>query len=88
MDEKAIKLIEKYEDYAKKNGFRLNPNKEIVKGLVEALFMNEKKYGEKYCPCRVITGDKEKDKDKICPCIWHKDEIKKMGHCHCGLFVK
>ena len=23
----------------------------------------------------------------ICPCVYHKDEIREQGHCHCLLFV-
>jgi len=33
------------------------------------------------------VGNKE-DKKKICPCVWHKDEIREMGHCHCMLFMR
>ncbi|MBI5554435.1 MAG: hypothetical protein HY920_01100 [Elusimicrobia bacterium] len=39
-----------------------------------------------YCPCRPISGNQEEDKQKICPCKWHKDEIAADGHCHCQLF--
>ena len=46
------------------------------------------KNGEVYCPCRVVTGDKEKDDEIICPCIFHRQEISKDGHCKCNLFVK
>lgn len=81
-------LIKQYKEYAEKNGFKLNPNQKIVEGLVKALLENEKKYGARYCPCRRITGNVEEDKDKICPCVWHKKEIEEMGHCHCNLFVK
>ena len=75
-----------YEDYAAKNGFKLNPNKEVVKRIANGLLANEKKYGEKYCPCRRVVGNKEEDKAKICPCQWHKEEIEKQGHCLCNLF--
>jgi len=47
---------------------------------------NGDKYGERYCPCRVITGNFEEDKVIICPCIYHKQEIKDWGHCLCRLF--
>ncbi len=74
--------------YAKKVGYKLNPDKKIVDKLEKGLLKNFSVYGETYCPCRAITGNKEKDKIIICPCIFHKDEIKQMGHCHCFLFVK
>ncbi len=81
-------LLKEYQDYAQKNGFHINPDKKVVNFLINALIERKKKYGERYCPCRVITGDKEKDKKIICPCVYHKEEIEKQGHCHCGLFVK
>jgi len=77
-----------YEEYAKKNGFRLNPNRKVVEGIVKSLLEREKKFGARYCPCRKITGNSEEDKLKICPCFWHRQEIEKDGHCLCGLFVK
>ena len=81
-------LIEFYEKYGKENGFLLNPNKKIVEGIVTGLLSNEQKYGQRYCPCRRISGNKEEDAQKICPCVWHKEEITKDGRCFCGLFVK
>ncbi|OYT42566.1 MAG: ferredoxin:thioredoxin reductase [Candidatus Aenigmarchaeota archaeon ex4484_56] len=83
--EELRKLSEKY---AKSKGFKLNPNEQIVDVILEGLLKNEKEYGYRYCPCRPVSGDLDEDRDKICPCKWHKDEIKEMGHCHCNLFVK
>ncbi|MGD0576856.1 MAG: ferredoxin-thioredoxin reductase catalytic domain-containing protein, partial [Candidatus Staskawiczbacteria bacterium] len=80
--------IERYDNYAKSNGFRLNPDKAVVERVVKGLFANEKKYGSKYCPCRRVSGDKEEDSKKICPCIWHKEEVERDGHCLCNLYVK
>lgn len=82
------KLIKKYEKYAKENGFKLNPNKKIVENIVKSLLLREEKFGQKYCPCRRVTNNKEEDKKIICPCIYHKEEIKKDEHCYCNLFVK
>jgi len=81
-------LIKNYQDYAQKNGFSLNPNKEVVEGIVKGLLKNEEKYGQRYCPCRRVTGNLEEDKKNICPCAYHKEEIKNLGHCLCNLFVK
>lgn len=79
---------EQLKKYAESQGFELNPKENIVNGIMEGLAANEKKYGYSYCPCRIVTGKKEIDKYIICPCIYHKEEIKKQGRCHCGLFVK
>ena len=82
------KIIQFYQEYAEKNGFKLNPNRETVERLVKGLLKNEKECGFRYCPCRRISGNPEEDKPKICPCQWHKEEIERDGHCFCGLFVK
>jgi len=50
--EKIKRIIEGYEKYAKENGFRLNPDGKAVETLVRGLLLNEKRYGERYCPCR------------------------------------
>jgi len=81
-------VIRGYQEYAEKNGFKLNPDREVVERLAKGLLENEKKYGERYCPCRRVVGNLEEDKPKICPCAWHREEIEKEGHCLCGLFWK
>jgi len=82
------KILREYEDYANKNGLKLNPNSEVVERIIKGLLENEKKYGKRYCPCRRVTGIVENDKKNICPCAYHLEEIKKNGHCLCGLFQK
>lgn len=82
------KFIEEYAKYAKKNNFKLNPNKKIVKVVIEGLIINEKKFGKRYCPCRRVSNDPEINEKIICPCAYHKREIEEDGHCHCLLFVK
>lgn len=81
-------IIERYDNYAKSNGFRLNPDRKAVERVINGLLANEKKYGKRYCPCRRVSGDAEEDSKKICPCAFHKEEIAKDGHCICNLFVK
>jgi ferredoxin-thioredoxin reductase catalytic chain len=88
MDNQIEQLIKEYSEYAKSNGFQLNPDKKAVERIINGLLANEKKNGKKYCPCRRLTGNSEEDSKKVCPCFWHKDEIKKDGHCLCFLYVK
>jgi len=81
-------LIKEYEAYAEKNGFKLNPDREVVERIVKGLLEREKESGSKFCPCRRVTENEEENKKIICPCAYHKDEIEKFGHCLCGLFVR
>jgi ferredoxin-thioredoxin reductase catalytic subunit len=76
------------EGYAKSKGFGLNPDQEIVSSVIKGLIENEKRFGFRYCPCRVLSGDLEKDRALICPCSYHLEELRKWGHCLCKLFVK
>ena len=81
--EKIRNSVKKYGD---KKGYVLNPNKEMLESVIEGLARNKMKYGKQYCPCRIVTGDSEKDKANICPCVYHKEEIERDGYCHCMLF--
>jgi ferredoxin-thioredoxin reductase catalytic subunit len=39
------------------------------------------------CPCRLASGDKEKDRDIICPCAYRAPDVKQYGSCYCALYV-
>lgn len=84
----AQNLIKEYRDYARKQGFRLNPDKKILANVIQGLLQNEEKYGKRYCPCRRVTGDIAEDQKKVCPCAFHRKELDKLGQCLCGLFVR
>jgi len=87
-DAKIEELIERYKKFAKRNGFRLNPNEKVVRELVKVTLEREKRYGKRYCPCQRVKNIPEEDKKIICPCVYCREEIKRYGHCHCFLFVK
>lgn len=86
MTKEEKELIEQSRVYAAKEGIKLNPNEKVVLGIIRGLLRNKKFKGEIYCPCRMVTGNKEEDKKIICPCIYHKQEIRDMNHCKCTLF--
>ena len=73
-------------DYAASHGWMLNPNEKQLGAVIKGLARNTLKFGDQYCPCRMRTGDVEKDKEIICPCIYHEDEVRDDGHCHCHLY--
>jgi len=87
-EEELGRQIRKWaEEYAKDNGFAINPDEKTINIVIRGLARNRINNGEQYCPCRIRSGDPEKDAQIICPCIFHKDEIEKDGICHCRLFV-
>jgi ferredoxin-thioredoxin reductase catalytic subunit len=72
--------------YAKKCGCTLNSNEKQLSTVIKGLVRNKEKFGRPYCPCRLRSGDEEKDRAIECPCVHHKEEIAHQGHCHCNLF--
>jgi ferredoxin-thioredoxin reductase catalytic subunit len=81
-------LKEQMKKYAESKGYKLNPNEKVLEGILNGLLRNKKFNGETYCPCRILTDNKEEDKKIICPCIYHPGEIELQGHCKCSLFFK
>ncbi|HVN65182.1 MAG TPA: ferredoxin-thioredoxin reductase catalytic domain-containing protein [Methanomicrobiales archaeon] len=74
--------------YARKKGYALNTDDRQFNAVLRGLVRNKLKHGEKYCPCRIRSGEPEKDRLIICPCAHHEKEIEAEGHCHCNLFFK
>jgi thioredoxin len=85
---KVPQLIDEYQKIAEEKGLKLNPDQKIVESLMKGLLENEKKHGERYCPCRRVSGNREEDSKKICPCDFLEKEISEKGSCVCGLFFK
>jgi len=88
-EEKLIASIKKWaQAYAASEGWYLNEKDKQLDAVLKGLARNTVRLGEQYCPCRMRTGDVEKDKEIICPCIYHEDELKNDGNCHCRLFFR
>lgn len=68
-------------------GYFLNRDRERVFGLLRGLLVNKERYGYMSCPCRLATGDREKDTDIICPCIYRAPDVEEYGSCYCNLYV-
>ena len=81
------KIYDTLNKFAKSKGWELNKDKEAVMFILEGLIENEKRYGYRACPCRLHWGEKEKDKDVICPCQYSQADIEEFGSCFCSLYV-
>jgi ferredoxin-thioredoxin reductase catalytic subunit len=68
-------------------GYFFNKDRERVFELLEALIINKKRYGYMACPCRLASGNKENDKDIICPCVYRTPDVEEYGSCYCNLYV-
>jgi ferredoxin-thioredoxin reductase catalytic subunit len=85
--ERVDKVYAKLDEWAESTGYHLNPDREFAWELVQGLLVNRKRYGYQACPCRLASGDREKDKDIICPCIYRDPDLEEHGACYCALYV-
>ena len=86
-DDEVKKLYQILKKDAESGGYNLNPDVEFTKGIVKGLVVNEKRYGYQACPCRLATGNRDKDSDIICPCKYRDPDVKEYGTCYCALYV-
>jgi ferredoxin-thioredoxin reductase catalytic subunit len=82
--EKLYKMLKKVQEL---KGYYFNKDKSRVFELLEALVINKGRYGYMSCPCRLASGDREKDKDILCPCVYRTPDVEEFGSCYCNLYV-
>src|SRR3990172_1268960 len=82
-----LKVRQMVEKYSRASGYPLNPDEEIVATVVEGLARNRLRHGLAYCPCVIVSGDRQEDRATICPCAAHKEDLARSGLCHCALFT-
>ncbi len=68
-------------------GYFFNKDRERVWELLGALLQNKERYGYMSCPCRLASGDRAKDQDILCPCVYRTEDVAEYGSCYCGLYV-
>lgn len=80
-------LFEKLLKINKPKGYLFNNDKETTFELLRGLLTNKDRYGYMACPCRLASGERNKDRDIICPCDYREADVKEFGSCFCGLYV-
>ena len=83
----AEKLFEMLKKAQEPKGYFFNEERDRVFELLDALLANKERYGYMACPCRLAAGDKEADKDIICPCVYRTPDVGEFGSCYCNLYV-
>jgi ferredoxin-thioredoxin reductase catalytic chain len=83
----AKDLYEKLKKVQEPKGYYFSNNHERVMELLEALLVNKERYGYMVCPCRLASGDRENDRDIICPCVYREPDVAEFGSCYCNLYV-
>ncbi len=81
------KLYERLKQLQESKGYFFNEDNETTLELLAALIINKERYGYMACPCRLSSGNKEWDKDIICPCEYRVPDVQEYGSCYCNLYV-
>lgn len=68
-------------------GYFFNKDDELTTQLLQGLLTNKDRYGYSCCPCRLASGDRERDRDIICPCDYREPDVAEYGSCYCALYV-
>ncbi len=80
-------LYEMLKKVQEPKGYFFNKDKEWVLNILKDLLINKERYGYMSCPCRLASGDREKDRDIMCPCLYREADVKEYGSCYCNLYV-
>jgi len=81
------KLYEQLRSVQEPKGYFFNTDRELVFDLLSALLTNKERYGYMCCPCRLASGDRENDRDILCPCTYREADVAEYGSCYCALYV-
>ncbi len=83
----AQQLYETLKKVQEPKGYYFSNDNKRVFELMDGLLVNKERYGYMACPCRLASGNRENDKDIICPCVYRKPDVEEFGSCYCNLYV-
>jgi len=87
-----METLEGMKEYVKmvsqKNDWILTKNLVAFNDLLDGLVDNKKYYEYQSCPCRLASGNRDLDRDLICPCNYASEDIKEFGACYCNLYLR
>jgi ferredoxin-thioredoxin reductase catalytic chain len=78
----AEQLYETLRKVQEPKGYFFNRKREKVVDLLDGLLTNRERYGYMSCPCRLASGNRDWDRDIICPCIYREEDIRAYGRCY------
>ena len=70
-----------------KKGYYFYSDRAWVLDVLSGLLTNKARYGYSSCPCRLAAGQRERDDEIICPCVFRDDDVARYGRCYCQLYV-
>lgn len=87
MSAESDRLRELLRGLQEPQGYFFNADAALVTDLIEGLLANKARYGYATCPCRLASGERERDRDIVCPCAYRAADVAEFGSCYCALYV-
>ena len=87
MKDEVRKLYEMLKKVQEPKGYFFNKDMERTSEILEGLLTNRERYGYMCCPCRLATGNRDRDSDIMCPCAYRWADVEEYGSCYCNLYV-
>ena len=78
----AEQLYEMLRKVQEPKGYFFNREREKVFDLLDGLLINRERYGYMSCPCRLASGNRDWERDIICPCIYREEDVRVYGRCY------
>lgn len=63
-------------------GYLFSRERDKVLELLDGLLINRERYGYMCCPCRLASGNRDWDRDIICPCAYREEDVREYGRCY------
>ena len=87
MKDEVKRLYEMLKKVQEPKGYFFNKDMERTSEILEGLITNRERYGYMCCPCRLASGDRDRDEDIVCPCAYRQADVEEYGSCYCNLYV-
>jgi ferredoxin-thioredoxin reductase catalytic chain len=78
----AEQLCEMLRNVQEPKGYYFHRDREKVFELLNGLLVNRERYGYMCCPCRLASGNRDWDRDIICPCAYRDEDVREYGRCY------
>ena len=78
----AEQLYEILRKVQEPKSYFFNRERSKVFDLLAGLLVNRERYGYMSCPCRLASGNRDWDRDIICPCIYREEDLRAYGRCY------
>lgn len=84
---RSTRLYERLKRIQERHGYTFNADMEMTMDLLNSLVVLHERHGYMACPCRLVSGSYEHDRDILCPCVYRETDVEEYGACFCGLYV-